>query len=380
MNEKSNNNSPIVLASGGTGGHIFPAQSLAAELKTRGYQLILLTDKRGYRFGGNLSDIEKYRIRSGSPLVPGLLGKSLGMIRLLIGISEASKLLHQIQPSVVIGFGGYPSVPVLIAASRKGITTVIHEQNAVLGRANKLLASRVLSIATSFENTCGISLKNKGKVTHSGNPIRTSIAALGKLQYPQIETNGPINILVTGGSQGAGNFSELIPGAVKLLSPQLKTRIIINQNCRPEDLEKVRHNYQINGITADVNVFFDDLPVRLEAAHLVVCRAGASTLAELTAAGRPAIIFPYPYAVDDHQTANSRTIEAAGGAIVLQEEQATSEKLANVLLQLFTSPEWFLNAAKAALKVGKPNASKTLADLVEDIAFPDDSITSSGIG
>lgn len=372
--------SPIVLATGGTGGHIFPAQALATELQTRGHQLILLTDSRGYKFSGTLSALEKHRIWSGTPMAPGILAKSLSVIKLLVGICQATKLLHHIQPSVVIGFGGYPSVPALIAASLKGITTVIHEQNAVLGRANKLLASRVLCIATSFENTSGLSLKNNKKVTHTGNPIRTSIAELGKLEYPDIQTNGPINILVTGGSQGARNFSELVPEAIKLLSPQLKTRIKINQNCRPEDLESIRHRYQINGISAEVNVFFDDLPVRLKAAHLVVCRAGASTLAELTAAGRPAVILPYPFAADDHQTINSRAIEAAGGAIVLKEEQATSEKLAELLVQLFTSREWCLNAAKAALKIGKPNASKALADLIEGRAFCNQSITGSGIG
>lgn len=379
MTNEAKLNSPIILASGGTGGHLFPAQALAAELKTRGHKLILLTDHRGYKFGGIFSEVEKHRIRSGTPLAPGLLGKGLGIIRLLIGIREAGKLLNLLQPSIVVGFGGYPSVPALIAASRKGITTVIHEQNAILGRANKLLASHVLCIATSFEDTCGISLKNYKKVTHTGNPIRSSIAELGKLQYPQIKKDGPINILVTGGSQGAGNFSELIPEAIKLLSPQIKTRIKINQNCRPEDLEKIRRNYRINGINADVDIFFDDLPVRLRAAHVVVCRAGASTLAELAAAGRPAIIFPYPYAADDHQTINSRSLEAVGGAIVLKEEQATSEKLADLLLQLFTSPEWFLNAAKAALKMGRPNASIDLADLVENMAFPGNSATTSGI-
>ena len=380
MNEKASKISPIILASGGTGGHLFPAQALATELKTRGPKLILLTDYRGYNFSVTLSDIEKHSIRSGTPLAPGLVGKGLGIIRVLIGVREAGKLLHRIQPSVVIGFGGYPSVPALIAASRKGVTTVIHEQNAILGRANKLLASRVLCIATSFENTIGIALKNNEKVTHTGNPVRTSIAELGKLQYPQIETNGPINILVTGGSQGARYFSELIPEAIKLLSPQIKTRININQNCRREDLEKIRNNYQINGIKADVDVFFDDLPVRLKVAHLVVCRAGASTLAELTAAGRPAIIFPYPYATDDHQTINSRTLEEAGSAIVLREEQTTSENLADLLLQLFKSPDWFVNAAKAALKIGRPNATKALADLVEGMAFSNKSVSNYGVG
>ena len=358
---------PIVLAAGGTGGHVFPAQAVASVLEGRGRRLVLITDSRGVEFGAALAHIESHKIRAGTPLARGPIARGLGIIKLLVGVRDAARLLRRLEPAAVIGFGGYPSVPTMIAASRAGMATAIHEQNAILGRANRLLASRVLSIATSFEHTGGISKADGFKVAVTGNPVRPAVAALATGAYPLPDHDGRLNLLVIGGSQGASVFAELVPAALAKLAPQIRSRLRITQHCRKEDLQQVRERYASGGIEADCAAFFDDLPARLQSAHLVVSRAGASTVAELAAAGRPAILVPYPFATDDHQSANSRELEAAGGAIMLAESETGAGRLAECLSGFLASPEALARAASAAAGIGRPGAGEALADLVESL-------------
>ncbi|MBT3172329.1 MAG: undecaprenyldiphospho-muramoylpentapeptide beta-N-acetylglucosaminyltransferase [Rhodospirillaceae bacterium] len=367
MSRTASSQAPIVLAAGGTGGHVFPAQAVAAELEARGRRLVLITDRRGIGYGGALADIESYAIQAGTPLARGPLARGLGIVKMLLGIREAGRLLRRLEPAAVIGFGGYPSVPAVIAASRSGMATAIHEQNAILGRANRLLASRAQRIATSFEQTSAITVANRSKITHTGNPVRPAIMEIASSAYPKPEAKGPLYLLITGGSQGARVFAELVPAALAKLAPEIRDRLNVAQHCRPEDIENVNRLYQASGIRSETATFFDDLPARLQTAHLVVCRAGASTVAELATAGRPAILIPYPHATDDHQSANGRALESAGGAVMLQEAETSAERLAEHLNHYLSSPETLANAAKAALGAGRPDASQALADLVESL-------------
>ncbi len=359
--------SPIVLAAGGTGGHVFPAQAVAMELEARGRRLVLITDRRGVGFGGVLSDIESHHISAGTPLARGPIARGLGIVKLLLGVHEANRLLRHLQPTAVKGFGGYPSIPTMIAASRTRVATAIHEQNAVLGRANRLLASRVLRIATSFEQTSGIASADRFKIAMTGNPVRPSISKLATSAYPIPECDGPLHLLIIGGSQGARVFAELVPAALALLPPQIRARLNVAQQCRPEDVHQVRARHAADGTQAECAAFFGDLPTRLENAHLVICRAGASTVAELAAAGRPAILVPFPFATDNHQSANARALEAAGGAILLAEAEATAGRLAECLNGFLASSEALAQVARAALGIGRPAAGQALADLVESL-------------
>ena len=358
---------PIVLAAGGTGGHVFPAQAVAAELTARGRRLVLVTDNRGTNYGGALADLESHSLQAGTPLARGPLARGLGIIKLLLGIREAGRLLRRLEPAAVIGFGGYPSVPTMIAANRSDVVTAIHEQNAVLGRANRLLAGRVTHIATSFEQTSNIAPASRAKITVTGNPVRPAIAEIAARAYDEPKTDGTLHLLITGGSQGARVFAELVPAALALLAPEIRARLSIAQHCRPEDLERVRKNYQASGIQAEVAKFFDDLPARLETAHLVICRAGASTVAELAAAGRPAILVPYPHATDDHQSANGRALERAGGAVIMPEAEISAERLAEQLTAFLNAPKSLTQAAMSAHEFGRPAAGAALADLVESL-------------
>ena len=367
MTHSYDTDAPIVLAAGGTGGHVFPAQAVAAELIARGRRLILVTDNRGTNYGGALADLESHRIQAGTPLARGPLARGLGIIKLLLGIREAGHLLRRIEPAAIIGFGGYPSVPTMIAASRSNMATAIHEQNAVLGRANRLLAGRVAHIATSFEQTSNIAPANRAKITVTGNPVRPAIAEIAARAYDEPKADGTLHLLITGGSQGARVFAELVPAALALLEPKIRGRLSIAQHCRPEDLERVYKRYQAIGIQAEVAKFFYDLPVRMEAAHLVICRAGASTVAELAAAGRPAILVPYPHATDDHQSANGRALERAGGAIIMPEAEISAERLAEQLNTFLDTPGSLTQAAMGAHDLGRPAAGAALADLVESL-------------
>jgi UDP-N-acetylglucosamine--N-acetylmuramyl-(pentapeptide) pyrophosphoryl-undecaprenol N-acetylglucosamine transferase len=350
---------PIVLAAGGTGGHMFPAQALAQELIGRGHAVALVTDARGAAF----ADVPTHRVRAGR-LGGGIVGKVVGAAELLMGTVQAGALLNRLGAVAVVGFGGYPSVPPLVAGSRLGIPTVIHEQNALLGRANRLLAPRARRIATGFPEIARVRDADRARLVHTGNPVR---AAIRPLDYAAPGEDGPFEILVLGGSQGARVFADVIPAAMAELPERLRRRIRLAQQARPEDLERVTAAHQRTGVLAEVQSFFADVPERLARAHLVVCRAGASTSAELTVAGRPAILVPYPHAADDHQSANAAVLSGAGAGWLVPEPELTPMSLAHRLSELAREPSRLAAAAAAARRIGRPDAAARLADLVLDV-------------
>lgn len=354
---------PIVLAAGGTGGHIFPAEALAQELLGRGAAVALVTDSRGHAFGERVSGVATHRIRAGR-IGGGLIAKTVGAAELLLGTVQAGALLRRLAPAAVVGFGGYPSVPTLVAAGRLGLPTVIHEQNALLGRANRLLAPRARLIATGFAELGMVRDADRGRAIYTGNPVRPAIAALAKSPYQPPEDDGAFELLVLGGSQGARVFSEVIPAALAELPERLRRRVRIAQQARPEDLESVREAYARLGLAAETATFFDDVPARLAQAHLVICRAGASTSAEITAAGRPAILVPYPHAADDHQTANAAALTAAGAGWLVPQSELTPMSLAHRLAELAREPQRLAAASAAAHGLARPDAASRLADLV----------------
>ncbi|MGE5514921.1 MAG: undecaprenyldiphospho-muramoylpentapeptide beta-N-acetylglucosaminyltransferase [Bacteroidota bacterium] len=354
----------ILLAAGGTGGHVFPAEALAQSLMERGYRLGLVTDRRGHAYGGTLGSLETFRISAGGIAGRGLLPKIRGVAELGLGVLQARALLKRLRPAVVVGFGGYASVPTMVAATWLGIPTAIHEQNAVLGRANRLLAGRVKRIATSYAKVAHMAPDWRAKVSHTGMPVRAAVAALRDVPYPTLAEGQPIRLLVLGGSQGARVLSEVIPAALAALPEGIRTRLSVSQQCRPEDLESVRAAYAGTGIDATLDSFFADVPERMSAAHLVIARSGASTMAELTALGRPAILVPYPHAIDDHQTANAHAVDEVGGAWLMPQPAFTSEALAGRLESLFTQPGTLARAAGCARAAGRPDAAALLADLV----------------
>jgi UDP-N-acetylglucosamine--N-acetylmuramyl-(pentapeptide) pyrophosphoryl-undecaprenol N-acetylglucosamine transferase len=355
----------IALAAGGTGGHMFPAEALAGELLARGHGVALVTDRRGGGFGDRLPAVETHRIAAGGLAGTGIVGRAQGVVQLGVGFFQARGLMGRLKPSVVVGFGGYASVPTVLAASLSGIPTALHEQNAVLGRANRLLAKHATGIATSFASVVGIGGGNRAVLT--GNPVRPGIAALADQPYPALSAGGAIQILVVGGSQGARVFSRLIPEAVALLPAELQRRLRIDQQARAEDLETARASYAKLLATVELAPFFGDMPERLRSAHLIVCRSGASTVAELTAAGRPAILIPYPFATDDHQTANARALDSAGAAWLMPEAATTPALLADRLAALAADPERLGRAADVARALGRRDAAARLADLVTSL-------------
>jgi UDP-N-acetylglucosamine--N-acetylmuramyl-(pentapeptide) pyrophosphoryl-undecaprenol N-acetylglucosamine transferase len=351
----------VILASGGTGGHMFPAEALASALLARGHRVALVTDRRGQAFADRLPDVALHRIPAGR-LDAGLVGKAAGVAEMIVGTLVAGRLLGRLQPAVAVGFGGYPSVPTMLAAARRRIATVLHEQNALMGRANRLLAPRVTRIATSFPQVQGLKAADVARIGFTGNPVRLEIVKLRDLPYPA--PSDPINLLVTGGSQGARILSAVIPDALARLPNDLKARIALMQQARPEDVERVRETHRKSGINADVAPFFHDLPARLGRAHLVIARAGASTVSELCVAGRPAILVPFAAAADDHQSFNARALGDVGAAWVMPEHDFTPDALAARLATLLAAPETLITAAAAARNLGMPDAASRLADLV----------------
>jgi UDP-N-acetylglucosamine--N-acetylmuramyl-(pentapeptide) pyrophosphoryl-undecaprenol N-acetylglucosamine transferase len=354
---------PILLAAGGTGGHMFPAEALARELIARGRRIVLVTDPRGRGFGNRLPEVELHRVTAAGLAGSGLVRRAEGMLQLAVGYFQARRLVNRLKPLVVVGFGGYASVPSVMAAQRAGLPTLLHEQNAVLGRANRLLAARARAVATSFPTTAGLG-ETIARLT--GNPVRAAIASVAERPYPSLE--GPLRLLVLGGSQGARVFARLMPAAISAVPPGLCERIHIAQQCRPEDLERVRAAYVALDRPAELAEFFTDIAERIAAAHLVVARSGASTVAELAAAGRPAILLPYPHATDDHQTANAAALCGAGGGWLMPEAEASAARLAERLASLLAYPGALSLAAAAARNFGRRDAAQRLADLVEELA------------
>lgn len=354
---------PILLAAGGTGGHVFPAEALAAELLRRGHRVGLVTDTRGKGFGQNLPELPLYRIASGTPSGRSLPGKIAALFEIGRGLFGALNLLALTQPAAVVGFGGYPALPLLLAARMKRVPVLIHEQNAVLGRVNRLVANRADRIATSFPVTRFLPARIPATVT--GNPVRTAILAAADRPYEA--PNGAISLLIMGGSQGARVLSDVVPAALAALPQEIKRRLKVQQQCRPEDLERVRAAYAQAGIQAEAASFFGDVAERLAAAHLVVSRSGASSTAEIAVIGRPSLLVPYAHAMDDHQTANAQALAQAGGAVVIAQDKFTTERAATVFNDLLGDPAELARMASAARSVGRPLAAQALADLVERV-------------
>ncbi len=353
----------VLLAAGGTGGHMFPAEALAGALLGRGYRVGLVTDKRGRGFGERLPAVEVHRISAGALAGGGLVRRAQGVLSLSLGFLQARGLIRRLAPRIAVGFGGYASVPTILAAQRSGIATLLHEQNAVLGRANRLLASRARMVATSFTETRAL---GSTPARFTGNPVRATIAALGERPYP--ETGDPLNILVLGGSQGARIFGRLVPAAIGLLAPALRQRLSIAQQCRPEDLEQARASYAALDLKVELAPFFENMAEQLGRAHLVISRSGASTVAELAAAGRPAILVPYPHATDDHQTANAIGFCGAGAGWLMPEASVSPEMIAERLRSLLAYPAGLNQRAATARQAGRRDATLRLADLVGELA------------
>ncbi|MBI1776975.1 MAG: undecaprenyldiphospho-muramoylpentapeptide beta-N-acetylglucosaminyltransferase [Proteobacteria bacterium] len=358
----------IALAAGGSGGHMFPAAALAEALARRGYALTLITDRRGQAFTVAGGEVEIHRIRASGLGDRSLTRKLLGVIELGFGLIEARQLLKRLRPAAIAGFGGYASVPTLLAASQLGIPTVLHEQNAVLGRANRLLASHATRLATSFEAVSQIKQADRGRVVMTGNPVRDAVARVSQAPYPAPAADGTLSLLITGGSQGARVFGRIVPQAVALLPESVRRRLSIVQQCRPEDIEAARDIYLGLGVEAELSPFFADLPERLARAQLVICRSGGSTVAELTAAGRPSILVPYPYHSDNQQGANAQALENAGAAWLMPEAAFTAQALAARLEPLLVVPARLVEMAEKARALGRLDAAERLAGLVLEIA------------
>jgi UDP-N-acetylglucosamine--N-acetylmuramyl-(pentapeptide) pyrophosphoryl-undecaprenol N-acetylglucosamine transferase len=359
--------SSVLLAAGGTGGHLFPAFALAQELGRRGIPVDLMTDMRGDRYGGNFPARSIYQVPAATIASRNPLDVAKTGLTLSRGIAAAYKLLGEIKPSVVIGFGGYPTFPPLMAARARGIATALHEQNAVLGRANKMLAKRVAAVATSFEHTRSVEGPIAVKARFTGNPVRDIVIEAAKRPYQAPTANGPFSLVVFGGSQGARFFSDCVPPALAQMMPDLRAKLFVVQQARQEDVSRVEAAYKAAGIRAQVAPFFANLPDELAKAHLVIGRAGASTIAELTVIGRPSILVPLPHALDNDQLENATRLADAGGAICIAQKDLTPERLAKDLTTLMQSPADLAGAAAAARAQGRPDAVARLADLVVDL-------------
>jgi UDP-N-acetylglucosamine--N-acetylmuramyl-(pentapeptide) pyrophosphoryl-undecaprenol N-acetylglucosamine transferase len=357
----------ITLAAGGTGGHMVPAHALAAELKARGHGVMLVTDDRGAKIPGLFEDVPTHILPAGR-LGGGPIGMLKALRSVLAGRRQAKALYREFTPDAVVGFGGYPAFPALLAASSLKIPTILHEQNAVLGRVNRWVAADAAAIATAYPEVERLKRAYRNKVELVGNPVRESVARLGTMPFPEFDDTAPLKILVTGGSQGATILGAVVPDALGQLPPKLRHRLQVMQQCRADDIEAVRARYAALNIPAELLTYIEDMPDRLAEAHLIIARAGASTIAELTAAGRPAILVPLPIATDDHQTVNAREMAKAGGARMIPQDEFTPEVLSVQIAAIAGDAQALSNAAERALSVGRPHATSDLADLVERIA------------
>lgn len=356
----------IVLAAGGTGGHLFPAEALGHELKARGYAVHLVTDSRAERFAGKFPADEIHVVPSATIGSKNPIAVARTLYKLWRGIRTARALFNHLKPRAVVGFGGYPTVPPLLAASGMGIPTVIHEQNAVMGRANKLLANKVKAIAGGFLPGDGGKYSDKTVVT--GNPVRPDVIAAAEAPYTPSGAQDPFHLLVFGGSQGAQFFSSAVPSAICLLDDDMRRRLRVVQQARPEDKEAVVSSFDRLGMRAEISPFFSDMPAKIAGANLVISRSGASTVSELAVIGRPSVLVPYPFALDHDQAANAAALKAKGGAEVIAQSALSPEKLSNIIRTAMAEPERLAGIAAAAKETGKPNAAKLLGDIVEAVA------------
>ena len=358
---------PIMIVAGGTGGHMFPGVALAQTLTMRGYRVIFVSDNRGADLSreslGLPEGIDRFVISSGR-FGGGILSSIKGIFQLINGFSQAWRLIRRIRPVIAVGFGGYPTIPPILAAGLKGIPTVIHEQNAVLGRANRRLARGAQAFALSFNEPAKLSASGASRARVVGNPIRKEIADLAR--EPYLPPNNIIQVLILGGSLGAQVFSKIVPAAFNTISPGTRLKFRVSQQCRSEDIVEVKEIYKKLQMNVELATFFEDIPSRIANSHMVICRSGASTVAELTAAGKPALYVPYPSAIDDHQTSNARAVEHGGGGWVFLQSEFTPGALAGWLEAAIENPKGLTGVAEAAKKLGNPAAADLLADLVLD--------------
>jgi UDP-N-acetylglucosamine--N-acetylmuramyl-(pentapeptide) pyrophosphoryl-undecaprenol N-acetylglucosamine transferase len=358
----------ILLAAGGTGGHLFPAEALGVELIKRGLRVRLVTDSRALRYSGLFSKdmidvVPSETVRGRMPWQLAMTG-----IKLTAGTAVALNLMRRLKPAAVVGFGGYPTLPPLIAARLMRIPGIIHDANAVLGRANRFLSRHVDAIATSLPGVLDRDPALAGKATTVGTPMRPAILEAAATAYAPPETTGPFRLLVVGGSQGARVMSDIVPGAVERLEPALWNRLVLTQQVRDEDMARVRAVYDRLKIRAELAPFFTDLPARLAANHLVVSRSGAGTVAELAAIGRPSILVPLPGAIDQDQFANAGVLSQVGGGLRIAQAEFSSDRLASEISALAAEPARLAAMAAAARTVGRLDAAERLADLVMKVA------------
>ncbi len=357
----------IILSTGGTGGHIMPAQALGMDLISRGFRVEVITDKRGEKYRDTFAGMPMHVIRAGT-LKSGLWGKVAGLSNLGVGIAQAGALVKRLKPAVVVGFGGYPSFPAVYAAQKLKTPTIIHEQNAIIGKANMMLAAKAMRIALSLPIISGLEEADKVRSVVTGNPIRAEIAKLYTEAYPAIKNDGPLNIFIMGGSLGASVFSKIVPETLSKLSEEHRTRLNIMQQCRKSDLDGVQKTYDAHNITADLREFFDDVAECLRKCHLVIARSGASSVAEITTAGRPAIFVPYPHHKDQQQKMNADAVADAGGAWMMTEDGFTVDALRARIETLLQNPQSLFKAAENARSCAKPDAARKLGNLVMAIA------------
>jgi UDP-N-acetylglucosamine--N-acetylmuramyl-(pentapeptide) pyrophosphoryl-undecaprenol N-acetylglucosamine transferase len=358
----------ILLAAGGTGGHLFPAEALGVELIRRGFRVRLATDARALRYSGLFSRdtidvVPSATVRGRTPWSLAHTGAMLAA-----GTAVSLNLMRRLKPVAVVGFGGYPTLPPLMAARVFGVPGIIHEANAVLGRANRFLSSRVAAIATSLPGVLDRDSQLAGKTTTVGTPMRPAILAAAAVKFAAPEPTGPFRLLVVGGSQGARVMADIVPSAIERLEPALWNRLLLTQQVREEDMERVRAVYDRLKIKAELAPFFGDLPARLASHHLVISRSGAGTVAELAAIGRPSILVPLPGSIDQDQFANAGVLAQAGGAMRIPQAEFTPDRLAAEISSLAAEPARLTAMAEAARTVGRLDAAERLADLVVKVA------------
>jgi UDP-N-acetylglucosamine--N-acetylmuramyl-(pentapeptide) pyrophosphoryl-undecaprenol N-acetylglucosamine transferase len=362
-------NAPLILlAAGGTGGHLFPAEALGVELMKRGFRVRLVTDSRALRYSGlftrdTIDVVPSETVRGRNPLS---LARTAFM--LATGMAVAVYLLRKLKPAGVVGFGGYPTLPPLVAARLLGIPSIVHEANAVLGRANRFLASRVSAVATSLPGVLDRDPELASKITTVGTPMRPAILAAAAVKYAAPDKAGSFRLLVVGGSQGARVMADIVPGAIEKLEPSLLSRLLLTQQVREEDMTRVRAVYDRLKVNAELAPFFNDLPVRLAANHLIVSRSGAGTVSELAAIGRPSILVPLPGSIDQDQFANAGVLSQEGGALRIPQTEFTSDRLASEITTLAAEPSKLAGMAQAARNAGRLDAAERLADLVAKVA------------
>ncbi len=351
----------VLIAAGGTGGHLFPAEALATALQRLDARVALATDARVGKIAASFPAEEVVQIPSATPSGRSPPQMARAALVLGLGVIPALATLRRLKPAVVVGFGGYPTVPPLIGASLLRVPSVLHEQNGVIGRANRFLAPRVSLIATGFPHVKGVPANIRAPLVHTGNPVRPAVIDAARAHYPSLSPGGPLQLLVFGGSQGARVMSEIVPAALERLPRELLANIRLVQQAREEDLERVRASYARSGAAAEVQSFFMDLPQRMAAAHLVISRSGASTVAELAAIGRPSILVPLPGALDQDQAANAASLAEIGAATVIPQDAFTPERLAGEIVSRLQDPQGLTSAAAAAKSAGVTDAAERLA-------------------